>query len=52
MFIGLALIFLGIVFLLERLDVITIGLAELWPVFLIILGLGILMDRVRRRPRT
>jgi len=51
MFIGLALIFLGIVFLLERLDIITIGLDKLWPVFLIIFGLGILTDRIRRRRR-
>jgi len=49
MFIGLALIFVGIVFLLERLNVISMGIGELWPVFIIILGIGILTDRFRRR---
>ena len=49
MFIGLALIFIGAVFLLERLNVISLGVGDLWPVFIIILGIGILTNRVRRR---
>jgi len=49
MFIGLALIFIGVVFLLERLNVISLGIGDLWPVFIIILGIGILTNRVRRR---
>jgi hypothetical protein len=49
LFVGLILIFVGIVFLLERLDVIPWGFGELWPVFIIIIGISILAERFRRR---
>jgi hypothetical protein len=49
MFIGLSLIFIGIVFLLERLDIIPIGIGQLWPVFIILFGLGLLADRLKKR---
>ena len=49
MFIGLALIFIGVVFLLERLGATTVGFGELWPVLVIIVGLSMLVRRIRRR---
>lgn len=49
MFIGLALVFVGVVFLLEHLGVIAVGLDELWPVLVILVGVSMLFQRVRRR---
>ncbi len=49
MFVGLVLIFLGVVFLLNTLDVFDFDLGKLWPVILIILGVAILAGRFSRR---
>lgn len=49
MLIGLALIFVGIVFLLERLGLISMGLDKLWPVLVILVGVSMLAQRLRRR---
>jgi hypothetical protein len=49
MFIGLALIFVGVVFMLERLDVTSVELDKLWPVLVIIVELSMLTQRVRQR---
>jgi len=49
MFIGLALIFLGVVFLLERFNITSVGMDKLWPVFIVLLGIGMLAERARRR---
>jgi len=49
MFIGLALIFLGVLFLLERFSITSVGIDRVWPVFIILLGIGMLAERARRR---
>ena len=49
MFWGLGLVFVGIVLLLERLDVIHVGIGRLWPVLLIILGIAMLANAIRAR---
>lgn len=48
MFWGLALVFVGVVLLLDQLDVLHDGFSKLWPVLVILLGLAILTDRFRR----
>ena len=51
MALGVVLVIIGAIFLLESLDVIDAGLAELWPVLLIAVGFVILYERARRRFR-
>lgn len=49
MALGILLVVIGIVFLLDSLDIIQgVGFGELWPVLLIALGVAIVYDRVRR----
>lgn len=48
MALGVVLVVIGAIFLLESVGVIDAGLAELWPVILIALGLVILYERLRR----
>jgi hypothetical protein len=45
---GVVLVVIGAIFLLESVGVIDAGLAELWPLILIALGLVILYERLRR----
>ena len=49
MLIGLALIAIGLIFLLERLGVIEGGLGQYWPVLLIVVGVAIVIDRFRNK---
>ena len=49
MFIGLALILPGVVFLLERFSITSVGIDKLSPVFIVLLGIGMLAGRARRR---
>ncbi|MBI2936535.1 MAG: hypothetical protein HYY31_07015 [Chloroflexi bacterium] len=49
MFAGLVLVFVGVVLLLERLDIISNGFSTYWPVILIVLGLSFLFNRLSRR---
>ena len=49
MFIGLVLIFFGVLFLLENVGVSDDLVGRYWPVILIILGLGTLFNMVRFR---
>lgn len=51
MFLGLVLVFIGVVLLLERLDIISDGFGTYWPVFLVIVGLSILAQQLRRSRR-
>ena len=44
---GLVLIGLGTYFLLREFGVIRIGLGRLWPVFLIIVGIGLIIGHFR-----
>jgi hypothetical protein len=46
--IGVVLVVIGVIFLLESLDVIDAGINELWPVILIAVGLVIVYERMRR----
>ena len=49
MALGILLVVIGLVFLLDSLEIIEgVGFAELWPVLLIALGAAIIYDRVRR----
>lgn len=49
MALGVLLVAIGLLFLLDSLDIIEgVGFAELWPVLLIALGVAIIYDRVRR----
>jgi hypothetical protein len=45
---GVVLVVIGAIFLLESLGVMDAGLAELWPVILIAVGLVIVYERMRR----
>jgi hypothetical protein len=45
---GVVLVVIGMIFLLESLGVIDAGLAELWPVILIAVGIVIVYERLRR----
>lgn len=46
---GLLLIVIGLLFLIDSLDLIEgVGFEELWPVLLITIGIAIIYDRVRR----
>ena len=49
MFVGIVLILLGLVLLLERLDVIEGGLSTYWPLLLVAIGVSMIVDRLRRR---
>ena len=49
MFIGLALIAIGLIFLLERLGVIEGGLGQYWPVLLIAIGVAIVIEQFRKK---
>lgn len=49
MFIGLAVIAIGILLLLDRLDVLKGGLGKYWPVLIIALGIAMVLSRWRRR---
>ena len=44
-----ALIAVGVILLLQHLDVTTLGWGALWPVVLIAWGVGMLFDRLSRR---
>ncbi|MEZ4552361.1 MAG: DUF5668 domain-containing protein [Dehalococcoidia bacterium] len=46
--IGVVLVVIGVIFLLESLDVIDVGINELWPLILIAVGLVIVYERMRR----
>lgn len=48
---GLLFIGLGTAFLLDRLEVVTLDFAVVWPVVLIGLGLSVLMGAARRTRR-
>ncbi len=49
MALGVLLVAIGLLFLLDSLDIIEgVGFTELWPVLLIALGVAIIYDRVRR----
>ncbi len=49
MFVGLALIAVGVLLLLEKLGIVTRGLGTYWPVILIILGVSMLLGSRRGR---
>lgn len=49
MALGILLVVIGLLFLLDSLDIIEgVGFAELWPVLLIAIGAAIIYDRLRR----
>lgn len=48
---GLLFIGLGTAFLLDRLDIVTLDFAVVWPVVLIGLGLSVLVGATRRARR-
>ena len=49
MFLGLIVILVGLVLLLERLEIIEGGFSTYWPVLLIALGASMIFDRLRQR---
>ena len=49
MFIGIVLVIVGIVLLLERLDIIEGGLGTYWPLLLVAVGVAMIFDRLRGR---
>ena len=49
MFWGLAVLLIGLVLLLERLDVIKGGLSTYWPVLLIALGVAMVVNWWRKK---
>ena len=49
MFFGLMLIFVGVILLLERLNILEGGFGTYWPVILIAFGLSIFISHQRRR---
>jgi len=49
--IGVVLVVIGVIFLLESLDIIEVGLNKLWPVILIAVGLVIVYERMRHTYR-
>ena len=49
MFVGVVLIIVGIVLLLERLDIIEGGLGTYWPLLLVAVGVASIFDRFRRK---
>jgi hypothetical protein len=52
MALGVVLVILGGIFLLESLGLVEMGVAQLWPLALIGLGLVIIIERTRRWRRT
>ena len=51
MLIGVMLVILGIVLLLERLDIIEGGFGTYWPLILVAVGAVMIFDRLRGRNR-
>ena len=49
MFLGLILIFVGIILLLERLNILEGGIGTYWPVILIAVGISIFISHQRQR---
>ena len=49
MFLGLIVILVGLVLLLEWLEIIEGGFSTYWPVLLIALGASMIFDRLRQR---
>ncbi len=49
MFLGLVVIFIGLILLLDRLDVIENGFSSYWPVILIALGATMVVNWWRNR---
>ncbi len=49
MFLGLVVILIGVILLLERLNIIEGGFSTYWPVLLIALGASMIYDRFRQR---
>lgn len=47
---GAVFIVLGVLFLLDRLDIVRLGVSFVWPLLLIGLGAGILLGGRRRAP--
>lgn len=46
---GILLVLVGVILLLDSLDIIEgVGFGELWPLLLIAIGIAIVTDRVRR----
>ncbi len=46
---GILLVLVGLILLLDSLDIIEgVGFGELWPLLLIAIGIAIVADRVRR----
>jgi ascorbate-specific PTS system EIIC-type component UlaA len=51
MLIGVLLVIVGIVLLLERLDIIEGGFGTYWPLILVAVGAVLIFDRLRGRGR-
>lgn len=51
MFIGVVLVIVGVVLLLERLEIIEGGLGTYWPLLLVAVGAAMIFDRFRGRDR-
>lgn len=51
MLIGVLLVIVGVVLLLERLDIIEGGLGTYWPLLLVAVGAAMIFDRFRGRGR-
>ena len=51
MFIGVVLVIVGVVLLLERLEIIEGGLGTYWPLLLVAVGAAMIFDRFRGRGR-
>ena len=49
MFVGVILILVGIVLILERLDIIEGGLSTYWPLLLVAIGVSMVFDRLRKQ---
>ena len=49
MFLGVVVILIGVILLLERLNIIEGGFSTYWPVLLIALGASMIYDRLRQR---
>ena len=49
MFLGMILIFVGVILLLERLNILEGGIATYWPVILIAFGISMFISHQRRR---
>ena len=49
MFLGLTVVCIGVILLLERLEVIEGGLSRFWPALLIVFGVSLIVDRWKSR---